>query len=61
MAWNLDELTILIIYTGFPTSCEVKYDIFVQKSINNRMTEEWDKKKEIKQLNQSSLSFGVKK
>ena len=36
MSANLDNLTYLIICTGFPMLCEEKYDIFVQKSITNR-------------------------
>ena len=36
MGWNFDYSTHLIIYTGFPTSCEVKYNIFDKKSINDR-------------------------
>ena len=36
MGWNLDKSTYVIICTGFPIPCEVKYDILVKKSINNR-------------------------
>ena len=36
MGWNFDNSTHLIICTGFPTSCEVKYDILILKVINNR-------------------------
>ena len=35
MSWNLDNSTYLVICTGFLTFCEVKYDIFVIKLINN--------------------------
>ena len=36
MGWNLGNSTYLIICIGFPTSCEVKYDIWFKKLINNR-------------------------
>ena len=42
--WNLDNLTYLIIYIGFPTFCEVKYFILVKKSINNRLKQPWSEK-----------------
>ena len=35
MGQNLDISTCMIICTGFPTSCELKYDILVKKLINN--------------------------
>ena len=36
MGWNLDNSTFLIIFTGFSTSCEVNYDIFVNLKINKQ-------------------------
>ena len=36
MCRKFDNSTDLVICTGFPTSCEVKYDILVKKLINNR-------------------------
>ena len=36
IGWNVDNLTYLIVCSGFTTSCEVKYDILVKKLINNR-------------------------
>ena len=41
MGNNIDNSTCLIIFTGFPTSCEVKYDILVKKSINNHFKQLW--------------------
>ena len=41
MGGNLDDLTYPIICTGFPTSCDMKYDILVKKSINNHFKQPW--------------------
>ena len=43
ICWKLDNSTYLIICTGFLTFCEVKYDIFVKKSINinNHFKQPW--------------------
>ena len=43
MCWNLHKSTYphLIICTGFPTFCDVKYYILVKKSINNHFKQPW--------------------